>query len=153
MTLASRILRQSHRTGHTLAEFTGGANSGWMCTLNDFFCNRSLSEFRVSATDPNYSLTDGDVIHVMYTTNGLGGDLGGSWNNSNTTLESLGVEGGELTSAFASGEAGGSYDYTLLIDGDSANITLTPTGREQELPRPDVPQCQGHRRGRRPGPL
>ena len=115
------------QNGHTLAEFTGGANSGWMCTLNDFFCNRSLSEFRVSATDPNYSLTDGDVIHVMYTTNGLGGDLGGSWNNSNTTLESLGVEGGELTSAFASGEAGGSYDYTLLIDGDSANITLTPT--------------------------
>ena len=112
---------------YTLAEFTCGASSGWMCTLNDFFCNRSLSEFRVSATDPNYSLSDGDVIHVMYTTNGLGSDLGGSWYNSNTTLESLGVEGGELTSAFASGEAGGSYDYTLLIDGDSANITLTPT--------------------------
>lgn len=112
---------------YTLAEFTCGASSGWMCTLNDFFCNRSLSEFRVSATDPNYSLSDGDVIHVMYTTNGLGSDLGGSWYNSNTTLESLGVEGGELTSAFASGEAGGSYDYTLLIDSDSANITLTPT--------------------------
>lgn len=112
---------------YTLAEFTCGASSGWMCTLNDFFCNRSLSEFRVSATDPNYSLSDGDVIHVMYTTNGLGSDLGGSWYNSNTTLASLGVEGGELTSAFASGEAGGSYDYTLLIDGDSANITLTPT--------------------------
>ena len=112
---------------YTLAEFTCGANSGWMCTLNDFFCNRSLSEFRVSATDPSYRLSDGDVIHVMYTTNGLGGDLGGSWNNSNTTLESLVVEGGDLTSTFASGEAGGSYDYTLLIDSDSANITLTPT--------------------------
>ena len=112
---------------YTLAEFTCGASSGWMCTLNDFFCNRSLSEFRVSATDPNYSLSDGDVIHVMYTTNGLGSDLGGSWYNSNTTLESLGVEGGELTSTFSSGEAGGSYDYTLLIDSDSANITLTPT--------------------------
>ena len=112
---------------YTLAEFTCGANSGWMCTLNDFFCNRSLSEFRVNATDPSYRLSDGDVIHVMYTTNGLGGDLGGSWYNSNTTLESLGVEGGELTSTFSSGEAGGSYDYTLLIDSDSANITLTPT--------------------------
>ena len=112
---------------YTLAEFTCGASSGWMCTLNDFFCNRSLSEFRVSATDPNYSLSDGDVIHVMYTTTGFGSDLGGSWYDSNTTLESLGVEGGELTSAFASGEAGGSYDYTLLIDDDSANITLTPT--------------------------
>ena len=108
-------------------DYTEEENNGWMCTLNDFFCNRSLSEFRVSATDPNYSLSDGDVIHVMYTTNGLGSDLGGSWYNSNTTLESLGVEGGELTSTFSSGEAGGSYDYTLLIDSDSANITLTPT--------------------------
>lgn len=112
---------------YTLAEFTCGGSSGWMCTLNDFFCNRSLSEFCVNATDSNYRLSDGDVIHVMYTTTGFGSDLGGSWYDSNTTLESLGVEGGELTSAFASGEAGGSYDYTLLIDDDSANITLTPT--------------------------
>lgn len=115
------------KNSHTLAEFTCGGSSGWMCTLNDFFCNRSLSEFRVNATDPNYSLTDGDVIHVMYTTTGFGSDLGGSWYDSNTTLESLVVEGGDLTSTFASGEAGGSYDYTLLIDDDSANITLTPT--------------------------
>ena len=115
------------KNSHTLAEFTCGGSSGWMCTLNDFFCNRSLSEFRVNATDPNYSLTDGDVIHVMYTTTGFGSDLGGSWYDSNTTLESLVVEGGDLTSTFVSGEAGGSYDYTLLIDDDSANIALTPT--------------------------
>ncbi len=72
-------------------------------------------------------LADGDVIHVMYTTTGFGSDLGGSWYDSNTTLESLVVEGGDLTSTFVSGEAGGSYDYTLAIDDDSANIALTPT--------------------------
>ena len=108
---------------YTLAQFTGGNESGWMGTLNDFFVNRSFSEFTVE----DGKLADGDVIRVMYTTEGLGKDLGGTWGNSNTTLKSLEVEGGDLTSAFASGVPGGSYDYTLAIDGDSANITLTPT--------------------------
>ena len=108
---------------YTLAQFTGGNESGWMGTLNDFFVNRSFSEFTVE----DGKLADGDVIRVMYTTEGLGKDLGGTWGNSNTTLKSLEVEGGNLTSAFASGVPGGSYDYTLAIDGDSANITLTPT--------------------------
>ena len=108
---------------YTLAQFTGGNESGWMGTLNDFFVNRSFSEFTVE----DGKLADGDVIRVMYTTEGLGKDLGGTWGNSNTTLKSLEVEGGDLTSAFASGVPGGSYDYTLAIDGDSANIKLTPT--------------------------
>ncbi len=108
---------------YTLAQFTGGNESGWMGTLNDFFVNRSFSEFTVE----DGKLADGDVIRVMYTTEGLGKDLGGTWGNSNTTLKSLEVEGGNLTSAFASGVPGGSYDYTLAIDGNSANIRLTPT--------------------------
>ena len=111
---------------YTLAEFTGGNESGWMGTLNDFFVNRSFREFRVDAQDSRYRLSDGDVIRVMYTT-ALGTDLNGTWGNSDTTLKSLEVEGGNLTSAFASGVPGGSYDYTLAIDGDSANIMLTPT--------------------------
>ena len=108
---------------YTLAQFTGGNESGWMGTLNDFFVNRSFSEFTVE----DGKLADGDVIRVMYTTEGLGKDLGGTWGNSDTTLKSLEVEGGNLTSAFASGVPGGSYDYTLAIDGNSANIRLTPT--------------------------
>ena len=121
--LASIIGLDSDGNSYTLAQFTGGNESGWMGTLNDFFVNRSFSEFTVE----DGKLADGDVIRVMYTTEGLGKDLGGTWGNSNTTLKSLEVEGGNLTSAFASGVPGGSYDYTLAIDGDSANITLTPT--------------------------
>ena len=108
---------------YTLAQFTGGNESGWMGTLNDFFVNTSFRDFTAEAG----KLADGDVIRVMYTTTGLGADIGGSWYNSDTTLKSLEVEGGDLTSAFASGVPGGSYDYTLAIDGDSANIKLTPT--------------------------
>ena len=55
-----------------------------MGTLNDFFVNRSFSEFTVE----DGKLADGDVIRVMYTTEGLGKDLGGTWGNSNTTLKS-----------------------------------------------------------------
>ena len=121
--LASISGLDSDGNSYTLAQFTGGNESGWMGTLNDFFVNRSFSEFTVE----DGKLADGDVIRVMYTTEGLGKDLGGTWGNSNTTLKSLEVEGGNLTSAFASGVPGGSYDYTLAIDGDSANITLTPT--------------------------
>ena len=48
---------------YTLAQFTGGNESGWMGTLNDFFVNRSFSEFTVE----DGKLADGDVIRVMYT--------------------------------------------------------------------------------------
>ena len=121
--LASISGLDSDGNSYTLAQFTGGNESGWMGTLNDFFVNRSFSEFTVE----DGKLADGDVIRVMYTTEGLGKDLGGTWGNSDTTLKSLEVEGGNLTSAFASGVPGGSYDYTLAIDGNSANIRLTPT--------------------------
>ena len=124
--LASISYTEKEET-YTLAQFTCGNESGWMGTLNDFFVNRSFSEFLVDAKDPRYCLSDGDVIRVMYTTTGLGRDLGGTWGNSDTTLKSLEVEGGDLTSAFASGVPGGSYDYTLAIEGTSANIKLTPT--------------------------
>lgn len=124
--LASISYTEKEET-YTLAQFTCGNESGWMGALNDFFVNRSFSEFLVDAKDPRYCLSDGDVIRVMYTTTGLGSDLGGTWGNSDTTLKSLEVEGGDLTSAFASGVPGGSYDYTLAIEGTSANIKLTPT--------------------------
>ena len=121
--LASISYMDDEDETYTLAQFTGGNESGWMGTLNDFFVNTSFRDFTVK----DGKLADGDVIRVMYTTTGLGADIGGSWYNSDTTLKSLEVEGGELTSAFASGEAGGSYDYTLAIEGTSANIKLTPT--------------------------
>ena len=95
------------KDGKTLAEFTGGKQSGWMGTLNDWFVNEGLDAFSVK----NSKLKDGDVIRVMYTTTGYGEDIGGSWNNTDTSLKTLNVTGGELTTDLASGRT----DYVLVL--------------------------------------
>ena len=106
-----------------LGQFDGGDQSGWMGTLNDWFTNFGFQEFTVE----NGSLSNGDVIRIMYTREGLGADLGGTWGNSDTTLAALDIQGGKLLTRFAPGEAGNTYEYTLAIDGESADLKLTPT--------------------------
>ncbi len=118
---------------HTLSEFTGGNESGWMGTLNGFFVNLSFSEFRVThkeGQESNILLADGDVIHVMYTCTGLGADLGGTFYNSDTTLKALKVMDGDKTLVLAPefesvAQPGGTYSYTVLIDDEAADLTIT----------------------------
>ena len=112
--------------GTRLAEFTGGGNSGWMGTLNDWFVNEGFSSFRYT----NKSLQDGDYIHVMYTT-ALGADLGGSWSNTSTTLKSLNVKGGTLSPASLSS---GVTDYVLQITESDATVTVSyePTNKNYQ---------------------
>lgn len=110
----------------TLAEFTGGGNSGWMGTLNDWFVNKGFTSFRAS----DHSLQDGDYIRVMYTT-ALGADLGGSWSDTSTTLKSLNVKGGTLSPAsFTSGVT----DYVLQITESDATVTVSyePTNKNYQ---------------------
>ena len=111
----------SDPSGFKLAEFNGGGNSGWMGTLNDWFTNEGFGEFTVA----NGKLQDGDVIRIMYTRD-LGVDLDGTWGNSNTTLQALKVQGGELMGEFTPGQPGGSYEYVLAIKG-AGSVQLTPT--------------------------
>lgn len=106
-----------------LGQFDGGDQSGWMGTLNDWFTNFGFQEFTVE----NGSLSNGDVIRIMYTREGLGADLGGTWDNSDTTIKALEIQGGKLLTRFAPGEAGNTYECTLAIDGESADLKLTPT--------------------------
>ena len=106
-----------------LSQMDGGGESGWMGTLNDWFTNFGFKEFTVE----NGSLSNGDVIRIMYTREGLGADLGGTWGNSDTTLAALDIQGGKLLTTFVPGEAGNTYEYTLAIDGESADLKLTPT--------------------------
>ena len=112
-----------------LGEFDGSASSGWMGALNDWFVNEGFGAFTVKSG----KLASGDVIRVMFTLNGYGADLGGTWANSDTTLSALKVTGGKLTPNFVSGEAGGRYDYTLVIDGDSGSIRLSPTAANKNF--------------------
>ena len=123
LTYLSSISKTENGKTYKLGEFDGGQESGWMGTLNDWFTNLSFAEFKVA----NGKLGDGDVISVQYTREGLGKDLSGTFGNSDTTLKALDIEGGKLLTEFASGEAGGTYEYTLAIDSASAVVKLTPT--------------------------
>ena len=123
LTYLSSISKTENGKTYKLGEFDGGQESGWMGTLNDWFTNLSFAEFKVK----NGKLGDGDVISVQYTREGLGEDLSGTFGNSDTTLKALDIEGGKLLTEFASGEAGGTYEYTLAIDSASAVVKLTPT--------------------------
>ena len=117
---------------HSLAEFTGGQQSGWMGTLNDWFTNEGFANFTVE----NGKLADGDIISIKYTSVGLGEDVGGTWSNSDTTLKSLTFDGDgnpRLTTTFEPGKRGGTYTYTLVIDGDSSNLTVTPTAANKNF--------------------
>ena len=110
-----------HKNGLTMGEFSGEQGSGWMGALNDFMVNEGLSQFSVTSG----ILGDGDVISVMFTQD-YGADLGGTWGNNDTTLETLTVSSGTLVPGFASGEAGGNYDFALLIPSGSASVQVTP---------------------------
>ncbi len=112
-----------------LSQMDGGGESGWMGTLNDWFTNFGFKEFTVE----NGSLSNGDVIRIMYSRKGLGADLGGTWDNSDTTLAALDIQGGKLASAFIPGEAGGLYEYTLTIEGESVDLRLTPTASNKNF--------------------
>ena len=78
-----------------LSELDGGSASGWMGTLNDWFTNEGFAAFTVA----NGKLEAGDEIRVMYTCS-LGDDLGGSWNNNDTTVKALTFSDGQLSPTF-----------------------------------------------------
>ena len=129
ITYLSSVSKTENGKTYSLGEFDGGGQSGWMGTLNDWFTNYGFTEFSVK----NRSLGDGDYISIQYTQDGLGADLGGTWDNSDTTLKALKIEGGTLVSKFVPGEAGGTYEYTLAIDSDAAEVRLTPTASNKNF--------------------
>ena len=112
-----------------LAAFDGGSQSGWMGTLNDWFTNVGFGNFTVA----NHKLGDGDEIRIMYTRTGYGEDLGGTWNNQNTTLKALEVTGGTIFPAFTSGTIGSTNEYTLKIGDEKAEIKITPTATNKNF--------------------
>ena len=110
--------------GYRMAEFTGGPESGWMGTLNDWFVNLGFNNF--DAKDGK--LVDGDVIAVQYTCN-LGKDIGSDWGNPDTSLSAMSVSGGKLTPAFAKGQK----SYTLVKSGSSVNVSATAYNKNYQV--------------------
>lgn len=98
-----------------LSTYDGGSQSGWMGTLNDWFTNSGLGDYKVS----NNTLKAGDTVTFEYTCN-WGGDLGSYWSNNDTSLAKLEFDTGKLNKTFT----GSDKTYTLYIDGDSDNVTV-----------------------------
>lgn len=97
----------------------GGAASGWMGTLNDWFTNVGFKD--IKAGDKLFA---GDIIRVMYTVNGYGADIGGDWNTqSDTSLAALSFSEGVLTPNFASDKTA----YTLTLPQGVTGIRMTAT--------------------------
>ena len=107
-----------------LAAFDGGGQSGWMGTLNDWFTNAGLGEFTVA----NGKLESGDEIRVMYTCS-LGDDLGGSWNNNDTTVKALTFSDGQLSPTFHKD----TDSYTLKLSSKVSSVQVTPTASNKNF--------------------
>ncbi|MBO5164472.1 MAG: cadherin-like beta sandwich domain-containing protein [Ruminococcus sp.] len=101
-----------------LSEFDGGFMSGWMGTLNDWFTNEGFDSWTVAEGE----LEAGDEIRVMYTCS-YGDDLGGSWENSDSTIKDIAFDKGELSPAFDKN----THEYTLTVPSDADKLTITPT--------------------------
>ena len=101
-----------------LSEFNGGAQSGWMGTLNDWFTSEGFSAYTVA----NGKLAAGDVIRIMYSQN-YGVDIGNDWSTqSNTALTSLSFSAGKLSPAFDAKTT----NYTLELD-KASSVTVSAT--------------------------
>lgn len=108
-----------------LAAFDGGTMSGWMGTLNDWFTNNGFAAYTVAAG----TLESGDEIAIMYTSNGYGEDIGGSWANNDTTVKSVEITGAELSGEFDPSVT----DYTLTINTPSADVNVVPTATNKNF--------------------
>ena len=107
-----------------LAAFDGGGQSGWMGTLNDWFTKEGFGAFTVAAG----KLEAGDEIRIMYT-RAYGDDLGGSWDNNDTTVKDLTFSAGELSPAFHKD----THSYTLKLAADVSSVVVTPTASNKNF--------------------
>lgn len=105
-----------------LGEFSGEKGSGWMGTLNDWFVNEGLNAFGVA----NKKLESNDEIGIVYTQN-LGVDVGGTWNNADTSLKELTIQASGTEATLSPEFSGDTLEYVLTIPDSRANLTITPT--------------------------
>ncbi len=108
-----------------LSAFDAGDESGWMGTLNDWFTNVGFGAITVAEG----TLTDGDEIRIMYTTNGLGEDLGGSEGNNDKTVKAIEFSAGTLDKAFNAE----TNEYTLTLPAGTTAVKVTPTAANKNF--------------------
>jgi hypothetical protein len=103
-----------------LAAFDAGFMSGWMVLLNDWFINEGAGDIVVE---------DGDIICWAYSSEGFGADLGGTWDNDDTSLKDLVFSVGNLSPAFKSDV----FSYTLTVPAGTTDVKVTPTATNKNF--------------------
>lgn len=102
-----------------LSERDGGSMSGWMGTLNDWFTNQGFGAYTVA----NGGLTAYDEIRIMYTCNGYGEDLGGSFSLKDTRVKAIATSVGTLSPEFDKD----THEYTLTVPAGTTAVQVEPT--------------------------
>lgn len=101
-----------------LAASDGEGISGWMCLVNDWFINEGVGSVIVK---------EGDIISLHYTI--TGSDLGGSWNNNDTTLKDLNFSVGELSPTFTKNTT----EYTLSVPKGTTEVNVNKTASNKNF--------------------
>lgn len=119
-------LASIQKDGKELGEFDGGASSGWMGTLNDWFTNEGFAQFGVE----NRKLSDGDKISVEYTCE-LGRDIRGGFEGSiDTALFGLNLSNGSMSPNFGPDIK----DYYFVLDEGETTTTIDYSARTRSFP-------------------
>ena len=107
-----------------LAAGDGGAMSGWMGSLNDWFADEGFDAF----TAASGKLKAGDEIRIMYTCD-FGEDLGSSWSSNDKTVKAVAFSAGTLNKTFDKDAS----EYTLTVAADVTAVTVTPTASNKNF--------------------
>ena len=102
-------------------------SGGWMVALNDWFIHEGADTFTVAAG----RLEPGDEVKVMYTNNGFGEDLGGSWGNNDKTVADVQFNVGKLLQPFDK-DAEEPF-FELLLPYGTTEILVTPTASNKNF--------------------
>ena len=95
----------------------GGSMGGWMAAIDDWIADDALTAFSVSSG----KLEDGDTISLEYTCS-WGADLRYDWSANDTSLLSLAMSGGTLSSEFS----GSNTEYVVTLPEDMSEISFVP---------------------------
>ena len=102
-----------------IEEGDGGKDSGWMCTLNDWFTNEGANAF----TAASGKLLAGDTIKFLYTMD-MGNDIGSKYDSIDsidTGLSALSSDVGSISPKFAKNTKA----YTLEVPYGTKSIALS----------------------------
>ena len=118
LTLLQQVLDKNN-ISYTIGDYNyiseiNGIENAWMFSVNDFYGMSTLDQYSFA----DGTLQNEDVIRFSTTAN-WGPDLGGYWDNTDTTLKELSISGGTLNKDFASDDT----EYTLYIDSYEAKVT------------------------------